>query len=203
MSIIGMCLSDLLTIDYQQKIGLLQLILEPYLLKLGELAELRQTDKQSQSMTCHLLNLLSQFMTSLIQRQQNHANNDLISTSINTSQGADSSSFLGNSSASIGVPSPNVLNERAIVNSILIKMMPIYKKIITRNLESDLAIIDKLFESISVILSSNMSTNVNTSGNNSESADFNLILNGLLELLYSVNDEAWRRYTYEVTRQVR
>lgn len=198
MSIIGMCLSDLLTMDYQRSIGWLQVILEPYLMKLDELAQLKQTDKVTQSMTCHMLNLLSQFMSSLIQRQQSHANNDLIATNSTGSSFQDmNNSFTGGAA---GASSSGNMSEKAIVNSILIKLMPIYKQIITRNLPTDCVIIDKLFESVSVILTSNISTSTNSIA--AEVNEIDVIFNNLVEMLYCLNEESWRRYAYEVSRQV-
>jgi hypothetical protein len=198
ISICGMCVSDLLLIDYQRSISWLQLILEPYLAKLTDLAQLKQTDKISQTQTCHILNLLSQFMSSLIQRQQTHNseeshNDSYANTSLNASlNGASSSSSMNTAN-----------NELTIVYSILVKMMPVYKVFINRNLPNDLVIIDKIFESISVVLSSSISSSSAAASffNNNETLD--LVVNDLMQIFFTLNENAWRRFAYEVCRQVR
>ena len=70
MSIIGLCLSDLLVVDAQRSVQWLFSIADPYINKLSELAALKSVDKQAQIHTCHLLNLLSQLISSLVQRQK-------------------------------------------------------------------------------------------------------------------------------------
>ena len=191
-----MCVSDLLLVDYQRSINWLQLILEPYLAKLGELAQLKQTDKLSQTQSCHILNLLSQFMSSLIQRQQTHNLED--SCSQNDSSYANTSV---NASLNGGSTSANASNELTIVYSILVKVMPVYKVFINRNLPNDLIIIDKIFESISVVLASSISS---TSGasffHNNETVD--MVVNDLVQIFFTLNENAWRRFAYEVCRQV-
>lgn len=199
MSIVGMCLSDLLTVEYQRAIGWIQSIVEPYVIKLSELAQLKQTDKSTQSMTCHILNLLSQLMSSLIQRQQNQNTNDMINNDSTASSVQDiNSSFQSNIGAGGASGGNGASDERAIVNSILIRLIPIYKQIISRNLPSDLIIIDKLFESISVTLSSNISS----SSPQPENEATEIILNELIQMFYILNENSWRRFAYEVCRQV-
>jgi hypothetical protein len=204
ISICGMCVSDLLLIDYQRSINWLQLILEPYLVKLNELAQLKQTDKVTQTQTCHILNLLSQFMSSLIQRQQTHNSEELSqcndSYTANTSLNA---SISGAASAAAAASSAmnTTNNELTIVYSILVKMMPVYKVFINRNLPNDLVIIDKIFESISVVLSSSISSSSGASFfNNNETLD--AVVNDLMQIFFTLNENAWRRFAYEVCRQV-
>lgn len=190
-----MCLSDLLVVEYQKSINWLQNLIEPYIIKLSELAQLKQTDKNTQSLTCHILNLLSQLMSSLIQRQQNHNSTDIMTANDSTASSANTSFQLGIGHSSM-VNSSN--DEKAIVNSLLIKLIPIYKQIITRNLATDLVIIDKLFESISVTLSSNIAcTNPQPENEISEA-----ILNELIQMFYILNENSWRKYAYEVCRQI-
>lgn len=197
-----MCLSDLLTIDHQRTLTWLQVILEPYLIKLSELAQLKQADKQAISVTCHLLNLVSQLMSSLVQRQQNNltqTSSDLIVTSQNDSFQQDfkqlNNSFPSAKSNQAATPA---LTEKEIVNSILVKLMPIYKQFVLRNSPSDTIIIDKLFESISMVLASN----ITSTSPNSENINTEIILNSLIEMFYCLNEESWRRFAYEVCRQV-
>ena len=90
MSIIGLCLSDLLVVDMQRSIEWLFSIADPYINKLNELSVLKSVDKQAQIQTCHLLNLLSQLITSLVQRQK--ANTEDISAN-STSQSFSSSTL--------------------------------------------------------------------------------------------------------------
>lgn len=190
-----MCLSDLLIVEYQKSIIWLQNIVEPYIIKLGELAQLKQTDKNTQSLTCHILNLLSQLMSSLIQRQQNHNSTDIMTANDSTVSSVNTSFQIGSSHGAM-INSTN--DERAIVNSILIKLIPIYKQIISRNLSTDLIIIDKLFESISVTLSSNIaSSNPQPENEITES-----ILNELVQMFYILNENSWRKFAYEVCRQI-
>ena len=146
MSIIGMCLSDLLIVEYQKSINWLQNIVEPYIVKLTELSQIKQADKNAQQTTCHILNLLSQLMQSLIQRQQNHNSTDIMTANDSTVSSVNTSFQIGMPSVNASLNSSN--DERAIVNSLLIKLIPIYKQIISRNLPNDLIIVDKLFESI-------------------------------------------------------
>jgi hypothetical protein len=199
ISICGMCVSDLLLIDYQRSINWLQLILEPYLTKLGELAQLKQTDKQTQVQSCHILNLLSQFMSSLIQRQQTHNSDESLSLQNDSYIAAANTSI--NGSLNNGNASNNANNELSIVYSILVKVMPVYKVFINRNLPNDLVIIDKIFESISVVLSSSISS---TSGasffHNNETVD--QVVNDLVQIFFTLNENAWRKFAYEVCRQV-
>lgn len=182
-----MSISDLLTVDQERTLAWLNEILEPQLVKLNQLVAVTAAatetivvmDKQTQMATCHSLNLLSQFMSSLVQRQQG-----------SLTQTADTP------------PTPqsarNIITEKDIVNSILIKLMPIYKQLAGR---TDALIIDKLFESISVILASNIaSTNANDLTRESPTAD--CILNSLVEMFYCLNESSWRRFAYEVCRQV-
>ena len=89
-------------------------------------------------------------------------------------------------------------DEKAIVNSILIKLLPLYKQIITRNLPTDLTVIDKLFESISVTLSSSISNTDPQDGNES----IEPYLNDLIGMFYALNENSWRRYAFETCRQV-
>ncbi|RNA37481.1 importin-13 isoform X1 [Brachionus plicatilis] len=194
MSIIGMCLSDLLIVEYQKSINWLQSIVEPYILKLGELAQLKQIDKNTQSLTCHILNLVSQLMSSLIQRQQNHNSTDIMAND-STASSVNTSFQVGNGHGAI-VNTSN--DERAIVNSLLIKLIPIYKQIISRNLSTDLIIIDKLFESISVTLSSNIAC----SNPQPENEITEAILNELIQMFYILNENSWRKFAYEVCRQI-
>ena len=196
ISICGMCLSDLLLVDYQKSINWLTFILEPYLLKLNELALLKQTDKITQAQTCHILNLVSQFMSSLIQRQQSH-NGDESNNTQNESVSIGNTSF-NNGNASGNIISAN--NELTIAYSILIKVVPIYKVFINRNLPNDLVIVNKIFESISVVLSSSISSSNSSFFNNNETID--LIINDLVQMFFALNENAWGRYVYEVCRQV-
>jgi len=71
MSIIGLCLSDLLCIDMARAQAWLSQIVDPYLVKLAELSQLKTVDKPTQALTCHILNLISQLMSSIVQRQKN------------------------------------------------------------------------------------------------------------------------------------
>lgn len=197
MSIMGMCLSDLLVVDRQRAISWLETIIQPYLVKLTELSQLKQTDKNTQSLTCHLLNLVSQLMSSLIQRQQNHSNNEYFTQNDSTASSVQdiNASFQSTSQQQ----ATNQANEeRAIVNSILIKLIPIYKQIISRNLPNDLPVIDKLFESISVTLSSSISS----SNPQPENEQSEIILNELIQMFYILNENSWRKYAYEVCRQI-
>ena len=136
MSIVGICISDLLQVDLDRSISWLQLTIEPYLFKLNELANLKaDIDKHQQAVTCHLLNMLTQLMSSLTQRQRSHPE-ETFDSSIQ--------SHLPNESLN---QSTNQIknsnhNEKKIVNSILIKLIPIYKMIIRRNLPTDLILID-------------------------------------------------------------
>ncbi len=70
MSIIGLCLSDLLLVDKVRTENWLTQILEPYIIKLNELSQLKAVDKQLQQLTCHILNLISQLLSSIVQRQK-------------------------------------------------------------------------------------------------------------------------------------
>lgn len=88
--------------------------------------------------------------------------------------------------------------EKTIVNSILIKLLPIYKCFIRRNLPTDLIIIDKLFESISVTLSSSIPNNNPQVGNESMEP----YLNDLIEMFYALNENSWRRFAFETCRQI-
>jgi hypothetical protein len=149
MAIIGLCISDLLLVDLDRSLNWLQAILEPYLAKLAELAQLKALDKAEQSLTCHLLNLLTQLMSSLIQRQKTHMENmydESSQSQINNSNMFNSSTGELNASLNTSklnqTPTKSFNNERKIVNSILVKLLPIYKLIISRNLPSDLIIID-------------------------------------------------------------
>ncbi|CAF0805984.1 unnamed protein product [Brachionus calyciflorus] len=196
MSIIGMCLSDLLSVEYQRAINWLQNIVEPYIIKLTELSQLKQTDKNTQSATCHILNLLSQLMSSLIQRSQNHNSTDLMAANDSTASSVNTSFQIGMTPSGTGLNSSN--DERVIVNSLLIKLIPIYKQIISRNLPNDLIVIDKLFESISVTLSSNLASNTPQPENEITEA----ILNELIQMFYILNENSWRRFAYEVCRQI-
>ena len=87
-------------------------------------------------MTCHMLNMLTQLMSSLIQRQRNHED-ESIGSSQNQSMNQNES--LNKSKYEVKVASNN---EKKIVNSLLVKLIPIYKTIIKRNLPSDLILID-------------------------------------------------------------
>lgn len=194
MSIIGMSISDLLTIDQERTLAWLNEILEPQLNKLTELAQITVVDKQTQSLTCHTLNLLSQFMSSLVQRQQS----SLTQTATTPPQPSHNPQTTTTTNAF-------KISEKEIVNSILIKLMPIYKQFVVRNSPSDGVIIDKLFESISVILASNLTSSVNeaaAAGAGENSTTTECVLNNLIELLYCLNENSWRRYAYEVCRQV-
>lgn len=182
MSIIGMSISDLLTIDQERTLAWLNEILEPQLNKLNELAQVTIVDKHTQSLTCHTLNLLSQFMSSLVQRQQ---------SSLTQTTAAPPPQTISNQSK---------ITEKEIVNSILIKLMPIYKQFVIRNVPTDDVIVDKLFESISVILASNLTSSFNDLL--VENATAECVLNNLTEMFYCLNENSWRRFAYEVCRQV-
>lgn len=132
MSIIGLCLSDLLAVDLDRSLVWLQTIIEPYLIKLNELAHLKSVDKQAQVLTCHILNLLSQLMSSVVQRQKLH-NEETVASGASTSANITSTSINNQSM---------LIEDKIIVNSILVKLIPIYKVIINRNLPTDLVIID-------------------------------------------------------------
>jgi hypothetical protein len=137
MSIIGLCISDLLQVDLDGSLNLLQSIIEPYIIKLDELSNLKDViDKHQQAMTCHMLNMLTQLMSSLIQRQRSHED-ESIGSSHNQSMNQNES--LNKSKYEVKVASNN---EKKIVNSLLVKLIPIYKTIIKRNLPSDLILID-------------------------------------------------------------
>lgn len=204
MSIIGLCLSDLLKVEMQRTLDWLFSIIDPYLIKLNELAQLRQTDKITQSLTCHIINLLSQLMSSLITRQKR--NNDMCADDSNT----NNSTFLSQQNTSLnqsygggagGSNSSILINrndEKMIVNSILIKLLPIYKLILKRNLPTDLVIIDKIFESISVTLSSSISSSDPIAANE----NMEPIVNDLIEMFYMLNENSWRRFSFEVCRQM-
>lgn len=178
MSIIGLCLSDLLLVDKARCQNWLEQILEPYLIKLNELSQLKTVDKQQQQITCHVLNMISQLLSSIVQRQKTfHDESNMTNQSI---------------------PMVGSHDEKAIVNSILIKLLPTYKQIITRNLPTDLSVIDKLFESISVTLSSSISNSDPQAGNES----IEPYLNDLIGMFYALNENSWRRYSFEACRQV-
>lgn len=180
MSIIGLCLSDLLCIDVTRSQTWLTQILEPYIIKLNELSLLKTIDKPTQQLTCHILNLISQLLSSIVQRQKTfHEENSNLTNSL-------SNSTMG------------MNEEKTIVNSILIKLLPIYKQIIQRNLPTDLIIIDKLFESISVTLSSSISNSNPQAGNE----NIEPYLGDLIEMFYSLNENSWRRYAFETCRQI-
>ncbi len=67
-----------------------------------------------------------------------------------------------------------------------------------RNLPNDVIIIDKLFESISVTLAPSISGIIS----HSSFENNDLILQDLIEMFYLLNENAWRRYAFEVCRQV-
>ena len=50
--------------------GWLDQIIEPYIIKLNELSQLKSVDKHQQVQTCHVLNLVSQLLSSIVQRQK-------------------------------------------------------------------------------------------------------------------------------------
>lgn len=180
-----MSISDLLTVDQERTLAWLNEILEPQLVKLSELAQITSVDKQTQLLTCHTLNLLSQFMSSLVQRQQS----SLTQTATTPPQPI--------------VPNSSKITEKEIVNSILSKLMPIYKQFVLRNAPTDSVIIDKLFESIAVILTSNLTTAASSdSASAVETATAECVLNNLVEMFYCLNENVWRRFAYEVCRQV-
>ncbi len=79
-------MSDLLSIDLDRSLVWLQNIIDPYLIKLTELAQLKSVDKQAQTLTCHVLNLLSQLMSSVVQRQKLH-NEEAAATSAGSASG--------------------------------------------------------------------------------------------------------------------
>jgi hypothetical protein len=187
MSIIGLCLSDLFTIDTQRSFNWLNRLVEPYLQRLVHLASQTQVDKVSQQLTCHILNLLSQLMSSLLQRQTTHNNNNDDSSCLVTS------ATNNNTTSSILNEEEN--NEKKAVDLLIIKLLPIYKQIINRNSPNDLIIIDKIFESISVTLAPSISSP--ESPNIIESH-----LGDIIEMFYNLNDNGWRRYTYDVCRQL-
>jgi type IV secretory pathway TrbF-like protein len=136
MSIIGLCISDLLQVDLDGSLNLLQSIIEPYIIKLDELSNLKEVvDKHQQAMTCHMLNMLTQLMSSLIQRQRSHEDESIGSQN----QSMNQNESLNKSKYEVKVASNN---EKKIVNSLLVKLVPIYKTIIKRNLASDLILID-------------------------------------------------------------
>ena len=56
----------------------------------------------------------------------------------------------------------------------------------------------KLFESISVTLSSSISSSQPQTANES----MEQYLNDLIEMFYALNENAWRRFAFEVCRQV-
>ena len=155
MSIIGICISDLLQVDLDRSLNWLQLIIEPYIIKLDELGNLKGViDKQQQAMTCHVLNMLTQLMSSLIQRQRNYAD-ESIETSF---QSVQNQSINQNESVNKSMTNENKANnEKKIVNSLLVKLIPIYKTIIKRNLPTDLILIDvsKKINIIKITLFSN------------------------------------------------
>lgn len=208
ISIIGLCLSDLLKVEMQRTIDWLFNIIEPYVQKLAELSQLQQTDKQTQSLTCHIINLLSQLMSSLIQRQQ--SNSDLAvgdsdythnNSTFSNHQQQENTSASFHSKHNDSLNSSLVMNrndEKVMVNSILVRLLPIYKVILKRNLASDVVIVDKLFESISVTLTGSIAA-ANPSQTN-ENMDG--IVSELIELFYLLNENAWRRYAFEVCRQM-
>lgn len=181
MSIIGLCISDLLCIDTARAQGWLNQILEPYIVKLNELSQLTSTDKQTTQLTCHILNMISQLLSSIVQRQKTF--HEESSSNLTNSL---SGSILGSN------------DEKILVNSILIKLLPTYKQIIQRNLPTDVVIIDKLFESISVTLSSSISNSNPQVGNESMEP----YLNDLIGMFYVLNENAWRRYAFETCRQI-
>lgn len=182
MSIIGLCLSDLLCIDMARAQGWLDQIIEPYIIKLNELSQLKSVDKHQQVQTCHVLNLVSQLLSSIVQRQKTFHE--------------DNTSNLTNSLSGSIMTGTN--EEKAVVNAILIKLIPIYKQFIQRNLTSDLTIIDKLFESISVTLASSIPNNNPQEGNQS----IEPYLNDLIEMFYALNENSWRKYAFETCRQI-
>jgi hypothetical protein len=182
ISIIGICLSDLIQVDLTRALTWLQLIIEPYLLKLNDLSQLSQVviDKQNLALTCHLINLLTQLMSSLIQRQQHesHSQSHLVVTG---GGGGD---------------------ERRVVNQILVKLIPIYRVILKRNSPADLIVIDKMFESISVNLAACISSESESVLDDQNFRGMEFLLSDLVEMFYMLNENAWKRYAYEVCRQL-
>lgn len=140
MSIIGLCLSDLLVVDLDRALVWLQTVIDPYLVKLNELAHLKQVDKQSQAMTCHVLNMLSQLMAAVVQRQKIH--NEENASAASTSANLTNTSFNNTANTTTNNNTSMMVEEKIIINYILVKLIPIYKIIIKRNLPTDLVIID-------------------------------------------------------------
>lgn len=68
MSIIGLSISDVLNIDLQRAVNWVGSVIQPYLTQLEELLKLQQFDKQTQALTCHILNQLSTLLSSLSNR---------------------------------------------------------------------------------------------------------------------------------------
>jgi len=182
MSIIGLCISDLLCLDVARAQVWLTQVLQPYILKLDELSKLTVVDKPTQQLTCHILNMISQLLSSIVQRQK-------------TFHEENSSNLTNSLSGSI---LDGTHEEKLMVNSVLIKLLPIYKQIIQRNLSTDIMIIDKLFESISVTLSSSIPNNNPQLGNE----NMEPYLNEMIGMFYALNENAWRRYSFETCRQV-
>ena len=71
MSIIGLALADLLHVDMQRAVNWINSVINPYIVKLDELAKLQVIDKHTQHLTCHILNLISQLLSSLSSNNRN------------------------------------------------------------------------------------------------------------------------------------
>ncbi len=100
MSIIGLALSDLLNVDIQRAINWIDKIVNPYIVKLDELAKLqvyilsfflsffsnqfnsfKAIDKNIQFLTCHILNLISQLLSSLSSNNRNNESGVVVEVS--------------------------------------------------------------------------------------------------------------------------
>ncbi len=117
MSIIGLCLSDWLRGaeqgQQQRCIDWMYGLVEPYFQKLSEMAQLVQTDKSTQLLTCHIINLMSQLMLSLVQRQKR--NNELLddSTAVGSANNSTFLSSVGDTNANGSFGSQKILNDHA------------------------------------------------------------------------------------------
>jgi hypothetical protein len=97
MSIIGLALSDLLNVDIQRAINWIDKIVNPYIVKLDELAKIqvyilsfnpihsfnffKAIDKNIQFLTCHILNLISQLLSSLSSNNRNNESGVVVEVS--------------------------------------------------------------------------------------------------------------------------
>ena len=152
MSIVGLCLQDLFPSDMQRTVDWLNAVVDPYIQRVRELAELTppHIDKHTQALTCHLLNMFTQLISSLIPREKSFGggcdeSSSTTQTSINVSLHSSYIEQQQQQATTSGAATGALSANKTIVNSILIKLLPIYKTILKRNLPVDQPIIDVSF----------------------------------------------------------